>query len=862
MPSRFIRLATMGLSLAAFTQHSLNAAEAPAGRVLQYRTESGETVQALMLRAPDQAAQTARDLVILFDTSASQTGEHRSQALGTLENMLARLPDQSRFRLYSVDVGQKELTAGFTAVHSKEARQAVAALQRRAPLGASRLGDAFQAGLKAAAEGKNSEVVYLGDGLSGAKLIPAAELQGLARDYRAAKVALSSYAVGPRRDLQVIGILANATGGAVLQDDGEMSIEVAGRKLAEAVQQPVLYVEKLDASGLIPADALPVRADRETVYLSRGAVPSSITAQTGNDELTWQLRVEANSEHAYLSPLVQRAERNPVDVPFAGEEILKAARNDFVMRLNQLNALGDAALLDDDLKQAEQIGKAIRQMDPENENGQRFLAAAVKFRKASFLQDADASAAAAQDAAPADPASADPFTKQEPSSLLNEMNARTEIRGQQLQLRVNNDIQEARKLAESDPDASLSLLKKALGAVKSAGDIDPDLRISLAKRVDGVMSDIKGQKEAQDVKRIRAQERVAAIEAQQRLIEQIAQDDERMERLIDQVRDLLNDAERGNAGAYLEAEAVASEAIKMRPGNGIATAARVGSVAARQLHMAYYLRNLRADRFLATLEQVELSHVPFPDEPPVRWPAPEVWKALTERRKQYASVDLHKPSPSEKRITEALNDQTTFNFPDTPLNEVITYIQKTHEIPVVLDKRALDDAGIPEDDPVNIVVAGITLKSALTLMLDEKDLTYIIENEVMKITTIDIANEKLQTRVYPVGDLVVNLDPSTLGGGFGGQQGGFGGGQQGGQQGGGFGGGQQGGGVFNVASGAAPKKINNQKPLAAPQAVPAVPGANDSAPSDPELRGIMEDILGEEAAASSAGGNPVQKKKQ
>ena len=69
-----------------------------------------------------------------------------------------------------------------------------------------------------------------------------------------------------------------------------------------------------------------------------------------------------------------------------------------------------------------------------------------------------------------------------------------------------------------------------------------------------------------------------------------------------------------------------------------------------QLNQAFRLRQMRADKFLATLEQVELSHIPFPDEPPVLYPAPEIWKQLTERRRKYASVDLHKASKAEERI--------------------------------------------------------------------------------------------------------------------------------------------------------------------------------------------------------------------
>ena len=107
---------------------------------------------------------------------------------------------------------------------------------------------------------------------------------------------------------------------------------------------------------------------------------------------------------------------------------------------------------------------------------------------------------------------------------------------------------------------------------------------------------------------------------------------------------------------------------------------------------------------------------------------------------------------------------------------------------------------------MNLVLSGITLRSGLKILLQDLQLTYVIEDEVMKITTVDLANERLSTRVYPVGDLVVQLNAMQLGGGGigggiggqalggGGQFGGGGFGQQGGGQ---FGGGQ---GFFSVTT--------------------------------------------------------------
>jgi hypothetical protein len=107
-------------------------------------------------------------------------------------------------------------------------------------------------------------------------------------------------------------------------------------------------------------------------------------------------------------------------------------------------------------------------------------------------------------------------------------------------------------------------------------------------------------------------------------------------------------------------------------------------------------------------------------------------------------------------------------------------------------------------------ISGMKLRNMLKLLLEQlpTPLTYVIEDEVMKITTVEKANEKLTIRMYPVGDLVLGPDQLRAlsrtsgamgsGAGQGGQTGGLGGGQGG--QTGGIGGGGMGGGMFSVPS--------------------------------------------------------------
>ena len=347
------------------------------------------------------------------------------------------------------------------------------------------------------------------------------------------------------------------------------------------------------------------------------------------------------------------------------------------------------------------------------------------------------------------------------------------VRGQQLTQEVSNAVVDARKIGADDPDAGIVALKRAESTVTTAADVEPQVREDLLRRLRGTMQELRSIKERQTVVKVQNAERLAQVEARRKSLEQMSLQERRLTELIDQVRALLVQAVHGDDNAYEQAESVAREAIHLNPGNGAATQALYNSEAGGQLNKAYRLRNLRADRLLEALYLVELSHVPFPDEPPIEWPNAQVWRALTERRKKWAQTDMRQESPTERRISDALDQIVEFNIDPQPLKDAIDFIAQRYQIPIILDAKALEDASIDTSTEVKLPYSNMKLRNMLKLLLEQlpQPLTYVVEDEVMKITTVEKANEKLQIRMYPVGDLVYGPDQlkalSRTGGGMG-----------------------------------------------------------------------------------------------
>lgn len=90
------------------------------------------------------------------------------------------------------------------------------------------------------------------------------------------------------------------------------------------------------------------------------------------------------------------------------------------------------------------------------------------------------------------------------------------------------------------------------------------------------------------------------------------------------------------------------------------------------------------------------------------------------------------------------------NFTETPLRDVVVRFGKILEVPVVLDMRALEVGGIDLDTPVTFTGQGTTARAALRRILDDLDLTRLIRDEALVITTTERAGENLDRRLYPL----------------------------------------------------------------------------------------------------------------
>lgn len=112
------------------------------------------------------------------------------------------------------------------------------------------------------------------------------------------------------------------------------------------------------------------------------------------------------------------------------------------------------------------------------------------------------------------------------------------------------------------------------------------------------------------------------------------------------------------------------------------------------------------------------------------------------------------PSPDEQTIRQALQVTSNFGFNETPLKDVVDHLKGLTKQEFQFDNKALENANIRTDTPITFSARGISAQSAMRLMLHNLDLTWIIKDSVVLITTAEEAENQLITKVYPVYDLI------------------------------------------------------------------------------------------------------------
>lgn len=333
--------------------------------------------------------------------------------------------------------------------------------------------------------------------------------------------------------------------------------------------------------------------------------------------------------------------------------------------------------------------------------------------------------------------------------LLNAASAGQTVAARQLSAEIGKRQSEAEKIRTKDPTKSLEILREARKMVEDS-QLDAGMQQQLLRRVDMSLSEteryIKDHKSELELNATNKailddieRERIVKVQVQQRIATQVNE----CNKLMDEHR-------------YAEAEVIAKRLYDMAPDDLVVQQLWLHSKTVRRLRQQEEYRNQKEDGFVRVMEDIHKTagEALVDSTSPITYGSS--WDDIVKRKGADSGQDRR--SEREIEIERKLQTPVLPKYTDAPLSQVVEGLSELAGINIVLDPLGMSQEGVRTDTEVTLnLPQEISLKSALKLILTPLHLTYTIKNEVLQITSDQIAAGDRKVRVYDVADLVIPI---------------------------------------------------------------------------------------------------------
>jgi general secretion pathway protein D len=337
------------------------------------------------------------------------------------------------------------------------------------------------------------------------------------------------------------------------------------------------------------------------------------------------------------------------------------------------------------------------------------------------------------------------------ASLIDRADENQQALAHQLSAEIGRRQSEAQRILEKDPERALATLHEAQQLVRDS-KLPESIQRELLGRIDITLKKTEsytkqhgGQIELDKQNAAVMAERKRDQEMRFKMQQTIAENIDEFNRLKDEQR-------------YAEAEIIARRLNEIAPDD---------PVVAQVWQMAKFLRReMMNDKLADNKEQSvwnQLNAVEESSINPVGVDGQELvidqkyWNQFVKDRK--GSKDrIQRRTERELEIEKRLKTPVLLKYQDTPLSEVMDGLSELTGVNIHLDPRGLTQEGVNTDTPVTIhLTKEVQLKSALNLILEPLHLSYVVHDEVLKITSEQLRDGEIYPIPYNVADLVTPI---------------------------------------------------------------------------------------------------------
>lgn len=775
--------------------------------VITYKTVTGDKLFAMQLQPTIEAAPRPRDILILIDTSASQA-VGPLKASGELALALSQaMGPNDRVSVWTANLHGKAVTKGF--IEPSKVIEALATLKDSYASGATSLKGSITAALESfeAGNGRQRNIVFLGDGLSVADPLDSDARNLLVAEMVRREVVFLPVPMGLRLDPINLHGLATGTGGrAVRIEAGETTPQMVA-KLNEALKVPVLYPESAsfgqDLAEVLPAKLPPLRTDVPVLVVGKvkeGVNPAQIAYKVSGRVAgkvievgqTFELPAAEDANFFLTQVIGQWRDRKDRPAILQGDRALAFAFEQNRLAMEDTLARGELALRNGRPDAAAKLFRQASQLDPFSNEAKAGIKLSddltqgrVKAEELAIKMGIPGiTLVAAQTKPEAKPAQGEAVDLAA-NDAIKEVQARRAASEQQVQKRVNEGVKEAGRQLRESPTVALEDLKRLKDEVEGNIDIGLATRNSLVGRL--VREIQKTEREGREIERQQKEfvEASAKLQSMSDEEKRVSIQSERVRERLRFYHDLISQAREDEAQRVAQSirRDLTNQGIEIPPA---VTAAYYEGGRAYHLRELRDLRRNREENFLAVLLEVERSHIPFPDEPPIVWPGDNSplfqrrafdrtfrfknWKELSAyRRDAYNDPGYEPPVPeSAKKIREVLVSQINYAGMDLPSTKIREELERVltdrFGIDVIFNLKAFEADGNDKVEDQEIGDRKIRkfkgkLSNLLRIITEDHikggtGATFLIRDDHIEITTQTAALNEKVTRIYPIADLV------------------------------------------------------------------------------------------------------------
>jgi general secretion pathway protein D len=336
-------------------------------------------------------------------------------------------------------------------------------------------------------------------------------------------------------------------------------------------------------------------------------------------------------------------------------------------------------------------------------------------------------------------------------SPLEAVDAQQQLLRQKLFREITSEQAEAQRLSATDPKGALERLQRIRDRVNES-EADPSSKKQLLTFVDRSVQSLE-----QYIEMNKAD--IELTERNRGVVEGVKLDAQREQEVQNKLASLVEEFNKlVDEQRYAEAERLAKQAHELAPNAEVVENLLWQSRFIRRMQEQMSIDEKKEQGFYDALSAVSESSEPFDDREPLKFGDAKEWRQFSESRGARLEQQRQRLSKAELEIQKSLSNKVDVKFNERPLAEVMDLLSELAGVPIVLDPVGMAAEGVTSDTPVTIRLnQQISLRSALNLVLAPLRLSYVIQDEVLRVTSEQTRDSNVYHKVYNVADLVIPI---------------------------------------------------------------------------------------------------------